>query len=187
MALLSHIFLLFYVFLIHWISWYFGITMPVMFLQYDWLLCGVGDEIASRSNETRKSRAYMYGEWLKGSFLHAESDVKLAGWIIIIILLHTFWRAEMGLQCYLNHTSNDLFYIKINSNLDQLLFWNCIYTLVAPSNNLPWFVADLNSLRPSDTCYVGNLTIICSDNGLSPGRRQAIIWNNAGILLICPW
>ena len=34
---------------------------------------------------------------------------------------------------------------------------------------------------------VGNLTIIGSDNGLSPGRRQAIIWTNAGILLIGPW
>ena len=33
---------------------------------------------------------------------------------------------------------------------------------------------------------VGNLTIIDSDNGLSPGRRQAIIWTNAGILLIGP-
>ena len=31
---------------------------------------------------------------------------------------------------------------------------------------------------------VGNLTIISTDNGLSPGRRQAIIWTNAGILLI---
>ena len=31
---------------------------------------------------------------------------------------------------------------------------------------------------------VGNLTIIGSDNGLSPGRRQAIIRTNAGILLI---
>ena len=31
---------------------------------------------------------------------------------------------------------------------------------------------------------VGNLTIIGSDNGLSPSRRQAIIWTNAGILLI---
>ena len=31
---------------------------------------------------------------------------------------------------------------------------------------------------------VGNLTIIGSDNGLSPGRRQAIIWANAGISLI---
>ena len=33
---------------------------------------------------------------------------------------------------------------------------------------------------------VGNLTIIGSDNGLSPGQRQAIIWNNARILLIGP-
>ena len=30
---------------------------------------------------------------------------------------------------------------------------------------------------------ISNLTIIGSDNGLSPGRRQAIIWANAGILL----
>ena len=33
---------------------------------------------------------------------------------------------------------------------------------------------------------VSRLTIIGSDNGLSPGRRQAIIWTNAGILLIRP-
>ena len=33
---------------------------------------------------------------------------------------------------------------------------------------------------------VGNLTIIGSDNGLSPGRCQAIIWTSAGILLIWP-
>ena len=34
--------------------------------------------------------------------------------------------------------------------------------------------------------YVGKLTIIGSDNGLSPGRHQAIIWTDAGILLIGP-
>ena len=42
--------------------------------------------------------------------------------------------------------------------------------------------------------YWGRVTQICaiklnsigSDNGLSPGRRQAIIWTNAGILLIWP-
>ena len=33
---------------------------------------------------------------------------------------------------------------------------------------------------------VSKLTIIGSNNGLSPGRRQAIIWTNAGILLIGP-
>ena len=33
---------------------------------------------------------------------------------------------------------------------------------------------------------VGNLPTIGSDNGLSPDRRQAIIWTNAGILFIGP-
>ena len=33
---------------------------------------------------------------------------------------------------------------------------------------------------------VGDLTITGSDNGLSPGRRQAITWTNARILLIGP-
>ena len=33
---------------------------------------------------------------------------------------------------------------------------------------------------------VGKLAIIGSDNGLSPERRQAIIWTNDGILLIEP-
>ena len=33
---------------------------------------------------------------------------------------------------------------------------------------------------------VSELTIIGLDNGLSPGRRQAIIWNNPGLLLIEP-
>ena len=33
---------------------------------------------------------------------------------------------------------------------------------------------------------VGNPAIIVSDNGLSPGRRQTIIWTNTGILSIGP-
>ena len=37
--------------------------------------------------------------------------------------------------------------------------------------------------RVTQLC-VGKLTIIGSENGLSPGRRQAIIWINARILLI---
>ena len=39
--------------------------------------------------------------------------------------------------------------------------------------------------RVTHICVV-DLTIIGSDNGLSPGRRRAIIWTNAGILLIGP-
>ena len=32
--------------------------------------------------------------------------------------------------------------------------------------------------------YVSNITIIDSDNGLSPGCRQANIWTNAGMQLV---
>ena len=39
--------------------------------------------------------------------------------------------------------------------------------------------------RMTHVC-ISKLTIFGSDNGLSPGRRQAIIWINAGILLIGP-
>ena len=39
--------------------------------------------------------------------------------------------------------------------------------------------------RVTHVC-VSKLTIIGSDNGLSPDRRQAIIWTNAGILLHGP-
>ena len=62
--------------------------------------------------------------------------------------------------------------------------------LIAPSHYLNqwWSIANeshsqllINSLRPSGTLIN---TIIDSDNGLSPGQRQAIIWTNAGILLI---
>ena len=33
---------------------------------------------------------------------------------------------------------------------------------------------------------IGNLAIIGSNSGLSPGRGQAIAWTNAGLLLIGP-
>ena len=52
---------------------------------------------------------------------------------------------------------------------------------IANALELPLF--SINSLRPSDT-YASKLTTIGSDNGLSPGRRQAIIWTNTVILLI---
>ena len=39
--------------------------------------------------------------------------------------------------------------------------------------------------RVTHICVV-NLTIIGSDNGLSPGRRQAIIWTNDAIVWIRP-
>ena len=55
------------------------------------------------------------------------------------------------------------------------------YVIVHPC---PTFSGGLTNWdRVTDIC-VRKLTISGSDNGLSPGRHQVIIWTNAGILLI---
>ena len=61
------------------------------------------------------------------------------------------------------YTSHSLFVIIVSSGVGALTHWG----------------------RVAHIC-VSKLTIIGSDNGLSPGRRQAIIWTNAGIVLIGP-
>ena len=58
------------------------------------------------------------------------------------------------------------------------IFWGHL-TIKIPSYHLTHWG------RVTHIC-VGKLTSIASDNGLSPGRRQAIIWNIAGIVLIGP-
>ena len=67
------------------------------------------------------------------------------------------------------------------------LYWIRAWLLVPPSHQQPWHwpCSITHWGRVTHIC-VSNLTIIGSDNGLSPGRRQAIIWTNAGMLLIGP-
>ena len=61
--------------------------------------------------------------------------------------------------------------------------WN-YYGAIPPKNSFARAVHSLTHWgRVTHTC-VGKLTIIGSDNGLSPGRRQPIIRTNAGISLI---
>ena len=65
--------------------------------------------------------------------------------------------------------------------------WNVISHLwLNTCNDIPWPLSLLTHWGRVTHICVGNLTIIGSDNGLSPGRRQAIIWTNAGILSIGP-
>ena len=54
-----------------------------------------------------------------------------------------------------------------------------------PFEEWKWCVLGMLTHRGRVThICVSKLTIIGSDNGLSPGRRKAIIWTNDGILLI---
>ena len=47
-----------------------------------------------------------------------------------------------------------------------------------------WILQQLTHWGRVTHICVSKIITIGSDNGLSPGRRQAIIWTNAGILLI---
>ena len=73
----------------------------------------------------------------------------------------------------------------------KLALWQLlIYNAVAYIMSMTSYKRNITPLlthwgRVMHIC-IGNLTIIGSDNGLSPERRQAIIWTNAGILLIGP-
>ena len=71
----------------------------------------------------------------------------------------------------------------VEPTIELLVIWNATchshYTSVMNEISLTHWG------RVTHIC-LAKLTIIGSDNGLSPGRRQAIIWTNVGILLIAP-
>ena len=59
------------------------------------------------------------------------------------------------------------------------------HDLIDDERMLMQMMAQWQILTVTHIC-VSDLIIIGSDNGLSPGRRQAIIWTNTGIVLIGP-
>ena len=66
----------------------------------------------------------------------------------------------------------------LNLSYENIVPDNAMYILVN------WYVSTHWGRVPHEC--VNNLITIGSDNGLSPGRHQAIIWPNAVILLIGP-
>ena len=77
-----------------------------------------------------------------------------------------------------------------NSAFVQVMAWCCqsIYSfhILSPKREFGIFSLQLTLWGRVTHICVSKLTIIGSDNGLSPDRRQAIIWTNAGLLLIGP-
>ena len=76
-----------------------------------------------------------------------------------------------------------------------ILFWHLqlipsgqykIHQIIDSLINTGKYMFNLTHWGREKHICVGKLTIIASDNGLSPERRQAIIWTNAGIFLIGP-
>ena len=109
--------------------------------------------------------------------------------------LTPIWHQGM-IQIYVNYSSMKPCWTILKRNF--LWFTNIVWQIYFPICHL-WRghhpgpgVNDLLCRETGDLTHwgrvthicVGNLTIIDSDNGLSPGRRQAVIWTSAGIVLI---
>ena len=67
---------------------------------------------------------------------------------------------------------------------DLFSFWDCFGSHF-PSSLLLWSILLTHWGRVTHIC-ISKLTIIGSDNGLSPDWHQAIIWTNVAMLLIAP-
>ena len=64
--------------------------------------------------------------------------------------------------------------------------WFRLLTMMTNATNQIWLPHFLTHWGRVTHICVSRLTITGSDNGLSPGRCQAIIWTNARLLLIGP-
>ena len=123
---------------------------------------------------------------------HRTGDKPLTEPMIVSLLTHTVY-ALLGLNELM-----DWWYQEPGHH--QAWYWPLSFSLQMPGidNILKNLVVQSPTWRQISCCpplthwgrvthiCVSKLTIIGSDNGLSPGRRQAIIWTNAGILLIRP-
>ena len=77
---------------------------------------------------------------------------------------------QMTLICVVKLLYNNIYTNNLKCIHSSPLLWSC-------------FVLHLTHWGRVTHICVSDLTIIGSDNGLSPGRRQAIIWTNAELLL----
>ena len=106
-------------------------------------------------------------------------------WVIFCYLWHI--NAEKLYQMWNKYIYINSLMQKICNSIDNSLEL-CLF------GTKPSIFSVLNNSTHAWLTHWGRVTHICvskiiiigSDNGLSPGRRQAIIWTNAGILLIEP-
>ena len=99
---------------------------------------------------------YLFKLWLVAYW--ALSHYHNQGWLVNLDLKITFWWNSIH-------------------NSFRKCIWNYVYKILA--------ILLTHWGRVMHIC-VSNLAIIGSDNGLSPGQPQAIIWTSAGILSIGP-
>ena len=113
--------------------------------------------------------------WRRSSFLHYRYGGRLNGRS----------RRHLFEPCHPSWLQFRVYGVVSNGFFDTHCYTNKISMKIHPvPSGQSW--DPLNHWGQVTHICAGTNTNIGSDNGLSPGRRQAIIWTNAGILLIGP-
>ena len=109
--------------------------------------------------------------------------IKISTWLIKIVS-DCAMPANIWHHVYFPQETEDFFILNEENPILDIELWG-ICKLTLNCINRTQILLFTHWGRVTHIC-VGNLTIISSDNGLSPGRRQTITWTNVGILLIRP-
>ena len=117
----------------------------------------------------------LWGSWWDFLYILAMFIPQVTGQNIWKQTWWTHQQFSYILKCYLRYQQSNH-----PSGIIQLL------NPISPQSNQLWRHRSINHWGRVTHICIGNLAIIGSDNGLSPGRRQAITWTNVGILLIGP-
>ena len=100
------------------------------------------------------------------------------------------WLYEGSIMISQYNKSKEMFIWFVCVVIGQFHLYPLVFLHYLPSNLCHWSSSEECRLtlwgRVKHICF-GKVTIIGSDNGLLPRWRQAIIWTNAGILLIGPF
>ena len=124
-------------------------------------------------------RQYIYHHWFRQW---------LVAWSALSPYLNQYWNiVNLTLRNKIHWNINVYSYIFISENAFECVVCEMSAILSRPQCVKTHCVRQrLTHWRRVTHICVGKLSIVGSDNGLSPGRRQAIIWTNDGILLIEP-
>ena len=98
---------------------------------------------------------------------------------------HCHWREIMPLLIY-THSGYPTNWKTIQQTLNYNNWYKMVHMKSLKMDNVFNRTMILTHSGQVTHKCIGNVTIIGSDNGLSPVQCQAIIWTNAGILLIGP-
>ena len=133
-----------------------GVLVGLVFFNSNWLMC----ILVFKSAFKWTTAAFVFIPSVSLQTL-ISSNMKDSNYLITCQTQNTIWSKAFSTQ---------------QNNCFDLLCW------------FQWIIQCIPLIhicRVTDTC-ISKLTTIGSDNGLSPSRCLAIIWTNAGILLLRP-